>query len=68
VPSSFVDPEHGEGRKLPEQEDVQGILSFDLIGVIPESPSVLNASNAGLPVVLDRESNAGQAYNAMVAR
>jgi septum site-determining protein MinD len=47
---------------------VQEILSLDLIGVIPESPSVLNASNAGLPVILDRESNAGQAYNDMVAR
>ena len=49
-------------------EDVQEILSLDLIGVIPESASVLNASNAGVPVILDRESSAGQAYGDMVSR
>jgi septum site-determining protein MinD len=49
-------------------EDVQEILSLNLIGVIPESQAVLNASNAGIPVVLDTDSNAGKAYNDMVAR
>jgi septum site-determining protein MinD len=49
-------------------EDVQEILSLDLLGVIPESRSVLNASNAGVPVILDAESDAGQAYGDMVAR
>jgi septum site-determining protein MinD len=48
--------------------DVQEILSLNLIGVIPESKAVLNASNAGIPVVLDNESTAGQAYNDMVSR
>jgi septum site-determining protein MinD len=47
---------------------VQEILALDLIGVIPESQAVLNASNAGIPVILDRESTAGQAYGDMVAR
>jgi len=49
-------------------EDVREILSLDLLGVIPESKSVLNASNAGVPVLLDSESEAGQAYGDMVAR
>jgi len=49
-------------------DDVQEILSLNLLGVIPESQAVLNASNAGIPVVLDNASNAGQAYNDMVAR
>ena len=49
-------------------EDVQEILSLDLIGVIPESASVLSSSNAGIPVILDRESSAGQAYGEMVSR
>lgn len=49
-------------------EDVQEILSLELIGVIPESTAVLNASNAGVPVILDRDSNAGQAYGDVVAR
>lgn len=49
-------------------EDVQEILALHLIGVIPESESVLNASNAGVPVIMDEASNAGQAYNDMVDR
>ena len=49
-------------------EDVQEILSLSLLGVIPESKSVLNASNAGVPVILDGESDAGQAYADVVAR
>ena len=36
--------------------------------MIPESQAVLNASNAGVPVILDRESSAGQAYGDMVSR
>ncbi|MCG7906373.1 MAG: septum site-determining protein MinD [Candidatus Thiodiazotropha taylori] len=49
-------------------EDVQDILSLDLIGVIPESQAVLNASNSGVPVIMDGESTAGQAYSDVVAR
>jgi len=49
-------------------DDVQEILSLHLLGVIPESQSVLNASNAGTPVILDEQSDAGRAYNAIVAR
>ncbi len=49
-------------------EDVQDILSLHLLGVIPESLSVLNASNSGVPIILDEESNAGQAYLDIVAR
>lgn len=49
-------------------EDVQEILAIDLLGVIPESEAVLNASNAGVPVILDEESDAGQAYLDAVAR
>jgi len=48
--------------------DVREILSLDLLGVIPESKAVLTASNAGVPVILDNESDAGQAYNDAVAR
>lgn len=48
--------------------DVQDILSLHLLGVIPESSSVLTASNAGTPVILDTDSNAGAAYQDVVAR
>lgn len=49
-------------------EDVQEILAIPLVGIIPESPSVLQASNAGIPVVLEKNSDAGQAYLDVVAR
>lgn len=57
--------ERGEMLKL---EDIQEILSIPLLGVIPESESVLKASNTGTPVILDAESMAGQAYADAVAR
>ena len=43
-------------------------LGLKTIGVIPESPGVLTASNAGIPVILDEASDAGQAYADAVAR
>lgn len=49
-------------------EDVTDILAIPLLGVIPESESVLSASNSGNPVILDTTSKAGQAYEDAVAR
>ncbi len=49
-------------------EDINDILSIPLLGVIPESQAVLNASNQGSPVILDSETEAGQAYEDAVAR
>jgi len=61
-------PERVAKGEMLALEDVREILSLDLLGVVPESKSVLNASNAGVPVLLDPESEAGQAYGDMVAR
>lgn len=49
-------------------EDVMEILAIPLIGVIPESQAVLRASNSGVPVILDDDSDAGQAYSDVVSR
>lgn len=49
-------------------QDVQEILAIPLLGVIPESQSVLQASNAGIPITLDKKSDAGIAYLDVVAR
>ncbi|MBA3988246.1 septum site-determining protein MinD [Aliidiomarina maris] len=49
-------------------EDVLEILSIPLLGVIPESSAVLNASNKGVPVVFDSEADAGLAYQDTIAR
>ena len=61
-------PERVEKGEMLSVKDVQDILSLDLIGVIPESMAVLNASNSGVPVILDESSEAGQAYMDMVGR
>jgi septum site-determining protein MinD len=60
--------ERVEKGEMLSVKDVQDILSLDLIGVIPESMAVLNASNSGVPVILDESSEAGQAYMDMVGR
>ncbi|WP_018231806.1 septum site-determining protein MinD [Thioalkalivibrio thiocyanodenitrificans] len=61
-------PERVEKGEMLSVEDVQEILAVDLLGVIPESQAVLNASNAGTPVIADEASDAGQAYQDAVAR
>ena len=62
------DPDRVESGEMLGLSDVQEILSLHLLGVIPESKSVLNASNSGIPVILDEKSDAGQAYADVVAR
>lgn len=49
-------------------EDINDILALKLLGVIPESQAVLKASNLGVPVVLDTDSDAGQAYSDAIDR
>lgn len=49
-------------------DDVKEILGLDVIGVVPESPDVLAASNAGVPVILNEESDASLAYDDAVGR
>uniref|UniRef100_UPI0018EB75A2 septum site-determining protein MinD n=1 Tax=Acidimangrovimonas sediminis TaxID=2056283 RepID=UPI0018EB75A2 len=49
-------------------DDVLEILAVPLLGIVPESPAVLKASNVGVPVVLDDPSAAGQAYEDAVGR
>jgi septum site-determining protein MinD len=61
-------PERVKLGEMLSVEDVQDILSLHLLGVIPESKTVLNASNSGIPVILDEKSDAGQAYQDIVAR
>jgi septum site-determining protein MinD len=57
----------GKGEMM-RIEDVEEILSIPLLGIIPESPAVLRASNVGSPVVFDEKSNAAKAYGDAVSR
>ena len=65
---SRYSPERVKSGEMLSLDDVQEILSLHLLGVIPESKSVLTASNSGTPVILDEKSDAGQAYADIVAR
>ncbi|NKE48012.1 septum site-determining protein MinD [Roseomonas frigidaquae] len=62
------DPARVERGEMLKLEDIREILAIPLLGVIPESESVLKASNTGNPVIMDQESAAGQAYKDAVGR
>ncbi|RVU83971.1 septum site-determining protein MinD [Leucothrix sargassi] len=61
-------PERVQGGDMLGVDDIVEILSIPLLGVIPESGSVLQASNSGSPVILDTDSNAGKAYSDAIDR
>jgi len=56
-----------EGEML-SVSDVEDILAIPLVGVIPESESVLKASNQGEPVIHNQDADAGKAYSDAVRR
>lgn len=61
-------PDRVEKGDMMSIADVEEILGVKVIGVIPEAPEVLSASNSGVPVILDETAEAGQAYADAVAR
>src|SRR4029453_10033650 len=61
-------PARVEAGEMLSITDVEEVLGLKTIGVIPEPGDVLNPPNKGEPVILDVESNAGQAYDDAVAR
>ncbi len=56
-----------EGQML-SLEDIQDILRIPLIGVIPESQTVLTASNQGLPAVHLENTDVSEAYKDVISR
>jgi septum site-determining protein MinD len=61
-------PERVARGEMLTVDDIKEILSVPILGVIPESETVLKASNTGTPVILDENSPAGRAYGDAVAR
>lgn len=61
-------PTRVENGEMMSISDVTEILATPLLGVVPESQAVLKASNTGIPVILDKDSDAGKAYTDAVAR
>lgn len=61
-------PKRVEEGEMLSLEDITDILRIPLIGVIPESADVLQASNTGNPVINMTESEVSIAYTDMVSR
>ena len=61
-------PQRVDKGEMLSVEDILDILAIPLLGVIPESETVLQASNQGNPVILEGKSPAGQAYEDIVGR
>ena len=62
------DPQRVADGQMLSLQDVQDILRIPLIGVIPESKDVLQASNQGTPAVHLENSDIAAAYMDMVER
>ncbi|HEY4542803.1 MAG TPA: septum site-determining protein MinD [Noviherbaspirillum sp.] len=61
-------PKRVEAGEMLSYTDVQEILRIPLIGIIPESESVLHASNQGTPAIYMADSDVADAYQDVVAR
>jgi septum site-determining protein MinD len=54
--------------KMLSVEDVDAILRLPLLGVIPDEPGIIIATNKGRPIALDPHSPVGAAYRQIAAR
>jgi len=61
-------PKRVEAGEMLSYTDVQEILRIPLIGIIPESESVLQASNQGNPAIHLKETDVSDAYLDLVGR
>ncbi|QTQ35045.1 septum site-determining protein MinD [Aromatoleum evansii] len=61
-------PKRVEEGEMLSYKDVQELLRVPLIGVIPESESVLQASNQGTPAIHLKGTDVSEAYTDVVAR
>ena len=61
-------PTRVEGGQMLSLDDIQEILRTPLIGVVPESETVLDASNQGLPAIHLKGTDVSEAYKDVVGR
>lgn len=61
-------PNRVQDGQMLSLEDIQDILRIKLIGVIPESESVLQASNQGTPAVHLQGTDVSEAYKDVIER
>ncbi len=63
-----VEPARVERGEMLSHEDVLEVLSIDLAGIVPMDDKVLISSNTGMPLVLQEDSKAGQAFKRIARR
>ncbi|SFZ79268.1 septum site-determining protein MinD [Chitinimonas taiwanensis] len=61
-------PKRVEAGEMLSLDDVQHLLRIPLIGIIPESESVLQASNSGTPAIHLEGSDVAEAYKDVIGR
>ena len=55
-------PEMVKKGEMMDVEDILGLLSIDLIGVIPEDENIITQTNKGEPAVTNKKAPSGKAY------
>jgi septum site-determining protein MinD len=63
-----VNPDMVRRGEMMSADDVTDILAIKLIGIVPEDEHVIPASNSGVPVTLNENSRAGQAFRNIARR
>jgi len=63
-----IDAKMVQSGEMLNSDDILEILSIPLIGKIPEDKGIIDASNQGKPIILDKNSKAGQAYKRIASR
>ena len=63
-----IDAKMVQSGEMLNSDDILEILSIPLIGKIPEDKGIIDASNQGKPIILDKNTKAGQAYKRIASR
>jgi len=61
-------PEMVERGDMLSHEDVVEVLSIELLGLVEMDTQVVISTNTGIPLVLQKDSNAGQAFRRIAMR
>lgn len=61
-------PDRVESGDMLSIQDIEDILRIPVLGIIPESKDVLQASNTGTPAINLKDTNVSEAYTDLVAR
>lgn len=63
-----IKPELVEKKEMLDSQDVLNILGIELIGLIPEDPKVVSATNKGEPTIYLSSSPSGESYGRIARR